>query len=276
MKNLLILLCLVLSISVEGQSYRPFPTGDAYWTTERLDDFWQPTGEYTIYKQQGDTIIDTVSYNKLYVRYHLTTQFVYKGGLREENQKIYYFPKDSAQEYLLYNFDVQVGDTVTNLFSEWNGPYEYDTLVVSAINGSEYNLWWPGFQTLIYEGVGESRGPIPKYYEGSVSGGDILRCFSDSTGMVYNNNGPCLTTISETDDNSIIYIYPTPANDMVYFKGYQNFQLIKIINISGNTVLAQAINSNTGEVTISGLPDGLYLVELIGNGKIYRKKLVKI
>ena len=276
MKKLFILLISLLSLALDAQTYRPFPTGDAYWTTERLDDFWQPTGQYTIYKQQGDTILYTLSYNKLYVRCHFCPSFEYKGALREDNKKIYYFPKDSIQEYLLYDFDVQVGDTVINLYSEWNGPYENDTLIIEYIDNGYYQLLGLGYHIIIYEGIGSVEGPIQKAYEGSVSGGDVLRCFSDSAGMVYNNNGPCLTGVLETAIITMPDIYPTPTNNVLYFKGSHNFQTVKIINASGNIVLTQAINSNTGEVTITHLPDGLYIIELIGNGKTYRKKLVKI
>ena len=74
-----------------------------------------------VYRLTTDTIIQDVHYVKLMEQEGTYTY--YKGALREgTNRDIYYVPEGSTHEYLLYAFNAQVGDTLTNL---WIGGWEY-------------------------------------------------------------------------------------------------------------------------------------------------------
>lgn len=74
------------------------------------------------YHLTTDTVINTRRYVKLYKGNG------YRGALREgNNAKIYYIPADSTGEYLLYDFNVQVGDTLDNLW------YDHSTLSFSRV-----------------------------------------------------------------------------------------------------------------------------------------------
>ena len=88
----------------------------------------------TIFRLTTDTIIEANRYVKL------GTQTTYSGALREgSNRDIYYIPAGSTHEYLLYAFNAQVGDRLTNL---WIGgvanecPNGYSGTVQSISDGT--------------------------------------------------------------------------------------------------------------------------------------------
>ncbi|MBQ9295763.1 MAG: hypothetical protein IJ204_01040 [Paludibacteraceae bacterium] len=148
----------------------------------------------------SDTIIESQNYVKL------IEDGEYKGSLREgESGFIYYIPAGSAHEYLLYNFNAQVGDKLTNL---WYGgdpercPNGYNATVlsisdetprvftieveyiISDSDGDHITPW------LIYwtEGVGLSDGPAGQFCLGpdcECSCGQVLLCAYKNGEQVY-------------------------------------------------------------------------------------------
>ena len=87
-----------------------------------------------IYRLTTDTLIQDVNYVKLMEQEGSNTY--YKGAMREgTNRDIYYVPANSTHEYLLYAFNAQVGDTLSNL---WVGGFgrDYQGVVQAISNGS--------------------------------------------------------------------------------------------------------------------------------------------
>ena len=72
---------------------------------------YSPDEYYTQhYRLTSDTVINGQIFAKLY------KENSYSGAMREgTNRDIYYVPADSTHEYLLYAFNAQVGDTLTNV-----------------------------------------------------------------------------------------------------------------------------------------------------------------
>ena len=89
----------------------------------------------TVFHLTTDTIINTEQYIKL-----IMGSNTYKGALREgTNRDIYFVPEGSTHEYLLYAFNAQVGDTLTNL---WIGgvydecPNGYNGIIQTISDGT--------------------------------------------------------------------------------------------------------------------------------------------
>ena len=53
----------------------------------------------------------------------------YWGGIREENQQVFYYSKNAGSEKLIYDFTVNTGDTITFLYD----PMVVDTIFYSDI-----------------------------------------------------------------------------------------------------------------------------------------------
>ena len=148
----------------------------------------------------SNTIIESQNYVKL------IEDSKYKGAMREGvSGVIYYIPAGSAHEYLLYNFNAQVGDRLTNL---WYGgdpercPNGYNATVLSISDETprvftveveyiitdsdgEHIIPWTIYWT---EGVGLSDGPAGQFCPGpdcECSCGQVLLCAYKNGEQVY-------------------------------------------------------------------------------------------
>ena len=125
----------------------------------------------------GEKAIKENEYNKLYLdtyNYMKEHDKLYgKMGnncfLREEGKKIWIYDDISSKEFLLYDFGLEVGDSLPCIFG-WNGyglsydnihpGYYPDTIVVTAIkertldNGKTYKEWVFDYGAHYVEGLG--------------------------------------------------------------------------------------------------------------------------
>ncbi len=133
--------------------------------------FSWPYTDYTyMHRLANDTLIGGQNYVQL--ESNENGIFAYEGALRESESQIYYIPAGSTHEYLLYDFNVQVGDTLTNLWiggqeSEYELGLNRDIIIVEDIKGTApsrkfyisftYDYWQGMFRWI--EGVGLNEGP---------------------------------------------------------------------------------------------------------------------
>ncbi len=70
--------------------------------------------------------------------------------------------------------------------------------------------------------------------------------------------------------------YPNPTSDMVYLmQNIQKNTVVNIYNSLGVLVAIQPLNNKTQGINLSNLPDGLYVLALLSNGKILSQKIIK-
>ena len=143
MRNSTLCLLLFLSLCVSSQKYVPFTTDSAEWNiyNSYTPEEFQQVNEISLlnYTLRGDTIIGSTTYKKVCLNAgtNETPVYIGVGGLREQDKKIYYvgagftrsaFKVNSRKmqqikscssatltennEYLLYDFNVKVGDEV--------------------------------------------------------------------------------------------------------------------------------------------------------------------
>lgn len=111
---------------------------------------------------------DTMINGQRYVQLAYDNSPYMEGVLREgSNRDIYYIPPGSTHEYLLYAFNAQVGDTITNLYVGAMGKEEGYQAVVRAISDSNPRIFTVGVNIDEYteypikwiEGVGSPETP---------------------------------------------------------------------------------------------------------------------
>jgi hypothetical protein len=96
---------------------------------------------------------------------------------------------------------------------------------------------------------------------------------------VFNSN-PAVTnfkTITNTDLKLVVY--PNPAKEKLYVKGQiMKGQNIIIQDISGRTVIERtfAKNSALETIDIEDLPNGIFMVKIVGDNMIYQTRVIKI
>ena len=130
-----------------------------------VESFCWPTHSTIKYRLSSDTIINEQRYLKLCED---NVSYNYYGALREGNNRdIYYIPTGSTHEYLLYAFNAQVGDTITNLHIGGMGKEEGYKAVVRSISDSNPRIFTIGvslseeneYPITWIEGVGSPQTP---------------------------------------------------------------------------------------------------------------------
>ncbi len=117
-----------------------------------------------------------------------------------------------------------------------------------------------------------------------VDSGGCTNTFCQGFYMMRNNNPmivlnvlPALQTgISESKMKSIIAIYPNPVSEILNYVFPENLNTnIKIYNLTGEMEIEKLIKSNTGNIDVSILAEGLYILEINIDNKISRVKFMK-
>jgi hypothetical protein len=189
MRNIVIFVALaLLPMGVCAQDgYKKFAVDGKTWTI-----FHYPEAKEYQYTYQmllkGDTVINNISYKKLYR--HDNTGISYVGGFREEGEKVYYKRKD-RNEVCLYNFGLSVGESFDELQNDVMGKFvvtskgyqEYPeqklmTLKLKYENDRECVSQW-------VEGVGNLSNPECNIT--SVGNYDYLQDCSVGGDTIYNN-----------------------------------------------------------------------------------------
>ena len=216
-------------------------------------------------KFEGYTTIGENEYMDVYQKDTSTTnEYELIGYMREEdNGKVYFY--DNDKEYLLYDFGMEVGDSIKIY---WQQCYEcetyirLDSITEEEIGGAmrkcyhtssnEFGFW--GAPVVWVEGIGSLDG---LFYPESMTapGGYIttLLCYKEKGELVYMNEefDDCIigNTLSEEGvmtGTSISKVYPNPGENILNIRTALPEGRIEVYDILGKVVYKQDI---TEEVT---------------------------
>ncbi|MEM7102773.1 MAG: T9SS type A sorting domain-containing protein [Bacteroidota bacterium] len=333
----IITLLIILSFvnqTVLSQSYTPFELDNVEWVMEQVFPHFGPTDDvqyWTMYTTEEDTVINNSTYRLLYINKHcqdfydqfhnsvFNDQFVYDnfavGGLREDSKRLYFykfeeqpnepFRFDSGyqrleehEEYLLYDFNFAIGDTIhfstLDLFEVINGDttfYEtpHFTIINSATgqtNGANtysvspnISFAFPFAEGSWIEGIGSSYGLFGSYY----SYFSRLICYKiDKTVMLGNNCEPCTGLPVSTIDPALtsdVLLFPNPATDKVFIRmeGDKRLKEVTILDQLGRTLIeySDLDDLQNVEISVMHLPKGIYMVNgVLNTHQSFTRKLI--
>ncbi len=170
----------------------------------------EPQHKYTdIYKIEGDTLVDGVSYKVMYTtRNEDLTGWSVCGVIREtEDRQVLYRRDGSSYDEILYDFSMEVGDTI---IMNGSGFYPDRMFVVETneilINGEprkqivlEYS--W-GDQEVWIEGIGSLYGIVDSGSLFLTGGSTNLLCYYEDGDLIWQNTTPGY--------DECYMVYPTP------------------------------------------------------------------
>jgi hypothetical protein len=248
---------LAIPILAYSQSYTPFPESGVIWTQDHAGvSCYNPLNLCSTYQYtyQGDTVISGKSYRTLYKSgYYFDENLIpsyfieYSGALRQEieNKTVYFVERETDQEQLLYDFNLNQGDTIPVAYNN-----QYVIAIVASIDsvivGSQYRKRFilentaTGASELI-EGIGSNAGLLEPLFQFEEN--YILRCYNLSDSIYYpelNNSCELITAVQDLiNDQNIMEIIPNPLSTksiikiggMIHPETY-----IEISNISGQIV----------------------------------------
>ncbi len=306
-RNILLVLFLLVVIFAKSQTYYPFQTDTAQWNVDSYDGSnMQPVHRTYSYFINGDTIIDTLLYSKIYEDMAVydtiidTISAYYLGGLREDNNKhIYFKPSEiyimfslkcglintDLDEFLLYRFDLSIGDTF-NLNQHTIGAGDYSVFDIdSVLIGQHYRKRFMirNFNNMFgddhwIEGIGSLQslfGPTCFPFEAW----DQLLCYKDPNTdfvsyMSFEDDCTGFVVGAYENKQPNIHIYPNPCRTKLNIEiaSGRRISEINVYNLLGQNIIHEKIE--TDNLDVSSITTGVYIIELQLNSIIIREKLI--
>lgn len=293
-KVILITSLIITSILSFAQTYVLFPDSNAYWNEI---EFYQgqcdpPAYCKRTYFLQRDTVIDDYSYNKIYSNDGSSISYV--GGLREENKRIYLYYTWCDHSVLLYDFNLNVGDTIVTacLAAECDTLLNQYMTVVSVdsvlLQDNSYrrriNFDWGPEESWI-EGIGSVSGLLYPYYSCVLCVCFLeLICFQEYDNTLYLNEEhvPCFNYYVSIDDpeknEDLLLVYPNPVKyqSFVTIRSDENINAIKLYDITGRMVTSrQKMNTKETQLQLGNFQQGIYFLKVnFQNNSILYNKLI--
>ncbi len=290
MKTLLLLLILTTTLTARSQSgnYHPFPDSNAVWNWNFIQYYctpFTPFDEDYSYTFDGDTMIGSVQYHKI------NTPFIqvnnpgcgthnddgYKGCIRQDiaNKKVFCILPNDSVENVIFDFNLQVGDTIPTI------PYFscYSKLLVTQIDsvliGITYRKRWLSSSSAfaIIEGIGanwEFLQPMCEVLDGATG---VITCFTQNSIPVLPDslyNCALITNINSISDiQTSVKLFPNPFHTSMTITLNDENATMEIYSSIGKFVRQVRITERSTVINRNSLADGIYFYRLLtDNGRI--------
>ena len=295
----------ITSGSILGQTYTPFLVEGKIWVSEFVApsqfngdcneeiEAYRGKCSNNFYKIQGDTVLDNKVYKILWSKFKDNSSYATNNNygifkkyayLREDTLTQQVFVSGHSEvligfchanptpinnnEYLIYDFDMAIGDTITKC----NGPVEvYNKYYEDIFMGDTL----VNTDNLFQEGVGSFYGPI--------EGGGIdlqeyteLRCVMvDGLTMYGECTSQLLSIANKSPINHRINLYPTIAYENIMVDSKTNHELI-IYNAVGKIMFVTTLSAGENKVAVNFLPNGIYFAKSITNNGDFTTRFIKL
>lgn len=234
-----------------------------------------------IYYIHSDTVINTNTYHVIYKLADVSQSWMAPppsngcGGswttdqlaaiVRQDGKKIYIH--DGNQDQLLYDFELEVGDTLPQTYNNW-----HDNLVITSIDsfqvGNSYRMLFQIGNENLYlaEGIGHDEGflePFPPYLEC----GYELNCFTlNGTTYFPDQQTECDLTvdISVFNSQTEAQVYPNPTNGSVSIDIGQTVGSVEISIYDSTGQLVKLQRTASQKLPELDIPtvNGVYIINL--------------
>lgn len=297
MKTLIsITIFLISSAYSYSQIYQAFPTSGAMWREYSNGHQCMCCSDYQ-YTISGDTAINSVVYHKLKktgVKYFEDNQSYctqniqstinqYSGYFRndEQNKKIQFISPGDSVESTLYDFNMEIGDTVPPSILNDNGNIYnlvvgIDSVLVDTNYHKQFTISNGGSILYYIEGIGSTYGLL------SMTGVQFeytrrLKCYAVNSQPKYPANTsscPIASGINEFNSDETIQIFPNPSSGLITVSTPFEGSIIKILNTDGKQFFERHLNSRKNELDLKEYPRGIYIVMFCTETSTVHKKLI--
>ncbi len=297
-KKLLLLIATLTALSTKAQTsvYHPFPDSNAVWNIHFTGSCMIGTDEefYSIFLS-GDTLINSETYHKFFTPFvqsflsgscTVTNLTGYKGAIRQDTlaKKVFYIPPTSSTEQLLYDYNLQIGDTVKGFLESFALSQDTVYSIDSVLVGSNYYKRWninTCYNIYIIEGIGSTYGLLQLSPGCATDFPDYsINCFEQNGITLYPGtatNCQIITSVNSTAPiSNQVKVFPNPSNGSfsVNFDQPINISEIQLTDLLGNIVFRQPSN-NQKKIDIDNLPSGTYILTVIDKeNKTTNRKII--
>jgi hypothetical protein len=305
MKNslftLAFLIDLLCSFYASGQKIHITDTSNQWITRRFVDGGLGPDYYDYINFKYNDTIVNTNGHTYNYLKIGDNSNF----SIREEGNKVFlraykryysigtYF-NDTTNEFLYFDYDLQVNDTLTLPITDGSVPSSqmFSKHVVLSIDSTLINNTWhkhfhmnpisgfDGYYEFI-EGIGTYWGPIITSQWVTVSGLHYVVCFKNNNITPLSDLNDCnhITAVSELEESGgqYFHLYPNPAKEEITidYSGNKGSDLIVCLSDLSGRVLLKTTFQSKKTLDISNFLSGMYIIQIVNeNGILFRDKMI--
>jgi len=299
MKRLLLLIATIIVLpptQIFSQEYFPFPDTNAAWNT--VGDNEITGGEWHFrYAVSGDTVINSMVYSKIYKMYDSTIlhpNSTYFAAIRENDNKQVFCLISGFPESILYDFNLDIGDTIWyniggglcyNDVDFWVESHYKMVMGIDSflLDNNTYRKSWTLegalWEHTWLEGIGSINwyGLFNPLISAIALCGDSYQfaCFKQNDIVLYLDNPFCekcfcqlYTGIEKHKnyDRPLINIFPNPSKSKIIIQFNEPVPtkyLMVIYNATGNKMDERIIhNSQIFDLSVSHYASGLYTLQI--------------
>jgi hypothetical protein len=307
MKKMVFICLFFCSVFIYGQTsvYFPFPDSNAVWCDS--SGFYQsPTMGCSVstFFISGDTVISGKHHHKIMQKsqgHYVTASHYcipsplppfydgYAGAMRQDSvlRKVYLIRRNETADSLLYDFSVNVGDTLRNYVIQLGSPMivtDIDSVLIGVKYRKRFIVSDGGcvLNGEIIEGIGSATGLL-EYMNNTGCGGEPagkLYCFSQNNQTLYPFYGPssgCALTLAVADlsQTEKFSVSPNPTSGIfIIDPETEDKRELRVFDVNGKLLFKMKISGKT-KLDISDYDNGVYILSLRAEDKITYKKLIK-
>jgi len=245
----------------------------------------------------GDTTIHNLKYSKVYqINYGLDGTFYnsfYRACTRVDQQKVWAIPSGFNEEILLYNFGVQVGDTLHLQFLDIDAAIDYytesiETIVVDGTTRKKIRFQTSyGIPDVWIEGIGSIMGPLDRGFF-IVDAQPGLTCYLKDGEVIYKTEDTescesgltcaIVTSSEEIPQATAVKIYPNPADASVWIESEIQGPIQVEIFAADGRMISKAIypDGKVARVNTAALAPGLYSFKIAGKNDALLSQFYKV
>jgi hypothetical protein len=281
-----------------SQDYFPLPETNTFWISSFWDipDYCPCAGTCSIdqYSITGDTLINEVVYHKLdytgiYYGDNCEENYFndgYQGAFRNDigNKKVWFVPSGDLNESLLYEFDLEIGDTLSPGILN---PIEFGDFWVEDIDTIEvgdsyrkmflirsgFNIYGGPFE--IIEGIGGQSLVSPMESWFNFEAGYLLYCVNINDSIFYPYGANCEQIVGTESilKNVTFEIYPNPSKDILFIDNASGSH-VQLFSITGLLISESEIKTDYFELKLKDVPEGMYFLRFKKDLEIQAKKII--
>jgi hypothetical protein len=300
--NLVFIFFIITSINAYSQGSLTFVDTYALWNVAETypnGNSQNPSFVETrtkVFGFDGDSLINEIIWQKYYSTFDSTFQtgLSFRSLIREENGYVFALNSNSEID-TLYNFDIQLGDSVLYNFPFGSAYLEVNNIDSLLINGDfhkRFHFEEPYFppselEEVWIEGIGSIHGPLfpqnPKLFSTETPDSMHLTCYKIDETILWQNDNyqKCYVSIVLGLDQQVknLYkVYPNPAQTHITFELplISKKSILQIKDIFGKTIEELTIAKGQTQLIwdCSQIASGIYFYHSEMGGVIYRGKLV--
>ncbi|MBI4647899.1 MAG: T9SS type A sorting domain-containing protein [Bacteroidia bacterium] len=233
-----------------------------------------------------DTIINSETYLKVYKCVDTSLlEWNHIGFIRENTEKkIFYKSKLSNEEGLLYDFNVEIGDTINVINTFLNNLFHplivlnIDSILINNVYRKRISFTNSFNNESWTEGIGSTLGILNSSFADTSGCSYELICHLENDSLLYLNPNYSSCNIlditnsikKKLNNKNIFKIYPNPITEnSVIISGLNNKALMKVYNINGKIIKTYKIQGNqTINIGRDKFSSGFYFYKVIMDNQL--------